>query len=73
MKPPVDGPADAVTGADGTFEITTPGAGTYLVIVERANFVDNAVRYESTLRFINGMGFPAKSSNCISVSFPVEL
>lgn len=33
---------DAVTGADGTFEITTPGAGTYLVIVERANFVEAA-------------------------------
>ncbi len=33
---------DAVTGADGTFEVTTPGAGTYLVIVERANFVEAA-------------------------------
>jgi outer membrane receptor protein involved in Fe transport len=31
-----------VTNADGSFDITAPGAGTYLVIVERANFVEAA-------------------------------
>ena len=30
------------TNADGSFDITAPGAGTYLVIVERANFVEAA-------------------------------
>jgi hemoglobin/transferrin/lactoferrin receptor protein len=33
---------EAQTGADGRFEITTPGAGTFLVIVERASFAEAA-------------------------------
>ncbi len=56
----------ALPGADGSIRATPAQAG-YTVQTqpamdnnsvdmdrERANFVDNAVRYESTLRFING-------------------
>ena len=50
------GGKEAATGKKPVTEVGVKALDKYTVDMdrERANFTDNAIRYESTLRFING-------------------